>query len=227
LIGCLKFVEDGAKEREIENLQYLAALPSEHNHTVRPFGIWTVTGGTIIAMRAAGGHLTSLDDLNTHLWPLMRQLFEAVEFMHNHNVAHLDLKPANILVPKTYGRLTIIDFGSSVRLRHKRQLLQDYVGTQGYMAPEVGRTKFSPIRADLWSVGQVVKELCMLCPTSAYHAWLSDLSKRLLSNNPSKRPSMSEVLEQMSKLVASKEGRALTARGARLRLLPALPMIAA
>jgi serine/threonine protein kinase len=183
-----------------------------------------VTGGSIIATRAAGGHLTSLVDLNTHLWSLTRQLFEAVEFMHNHSVAHLDLKPANILVPKTYGWLTIIDFGSSVRLSHKKQLLQGCVGTQGYMAPEVGHRKFSPIRADLWSVGQVVKELCMLCRPSAYRTRLSDLSKRLLNDNPSKRPLMSEVLEQMLKPDASEQGRALTAR---LRLSPALPMIAA
>jgi serine/threonine protein kinase len=203
LIGCLKFVEDGAKEREIEILQYLAALPSELNHTVRPFGIWSVTGGSIIAMPAAGDRLTSLTDLDAHLWSLTRQLFEAVEFMHDHNVAHMDLKPANILVPSTYGRLTIIDFGISVRLRNKTELLQGHAGTQGYIAPEVGNTKFSPIRADLWSVGKIVKELCMLCRPSTYRDWLSVLSELLLNDNPKKRPMMLEVLEWMSNLDAS------------------------
>jgi serine/threonine protein kinase len=203
LIGCLKFVEDGAKEREIEILQYLAALPSGLNHSVRPFGIWSVTGGSIIAMPAAGDRLTSLTDLDAHLWSLTRQLFEAVEFMHDHNVAHMDLKPANILVPSTYGRLTIIDFGISVRLRNKTELLQGYAGTQGYIAPEVGNTKFSPIRADLWSVGKIVKELCMLCRPSTYRDWLSVLSELLLNDNPKKRPMMSEVLEWMLNLDAS------------------------
>jgi serine/threonine protein kinase len=212
LIGCLKFVED---EEEIGILQYLAALPSELNHTVRPFGVWSVTGGSIIAMPAAGNRLTKVTDLDTHLWSLTGQLFEAVQFMHDHNVAHMDLKPANILVPSSYGRLTIIDFGSSVRLRNKMDLRQGHAGTEGYMAPEVGNAKFSPIRADLWSVGQVVKELCMLCRPSTYRDRLSDLSELLLNDNPSKRPMMSEVLERMSN---SEEGRAPTVGGERLRI---------
>ena len=46
LVGCLKFVKDGEKEKEIEILQYFASLPSEFNHrlSVRPFGIWPVPG---------------------------------------------------------------------------------------------------------------------------------------------------------------------------------------
>jgi serine/threonine protein kinase len=218
LIGCLKFVED---EAEIGILQYLAALPSELNHTVRPFGVWSVTGGSIIAMPAAGKHLTDLTDPDTHLWSLMRQLFEAVQFMHDHNVAHMDLKPANILVSPCYGRLTIIDFGASVRLRNKMELRQGHAGTQGYMAPEVGNTKFSPIRADLWSVGQVVKELCMLCRPSTYRDRLTGLSGLLLNNNPSKRPMMSEVLKQMLD-VGAEESRARKVRGAMLRIPTAM-----
>ena len=204
LVGCLKFVKDGEKEKEIEILQYFASLPSEFNHSVRPFGIWPVPGGSIIAMLAVGNSLTSLRDLDRHLWSLTTQLFEGVKFMHDHNVAHMDLKPANILIPSTYGRLTIVDFGLSVRLRKKTQLFQGYAGTKGYVAPEVGETKFSPIRADLWSVGKVVKELCMLCRPSTSRDWLLALSEQqLLNDDPSKRPMMSEVLEWMLNLDVS------------------------
>jgi len=154
-------------------------------------------------MLGAGNSLTSLTDLDGHLWNATIQLFEAVKFMHDHNVAHMDLKPDNILIPSTYGRLTIVDFGLSVRLRKKTQL-QGYVGTKGYIAPEVGKTRFSPIRADLWSVGKVVKELCMLCRPSASRDWLLDISEQLLNDDPSKRPMMLEVLEWMLKLDASK-----------------------
>jgi serine/threonine protein kinase len=215
LIGCLKFVKDGVKEKEIEILQYFADLPSEFNHCVRPFGIWPVTGGSIIAMLAAGNRLTSLTDLDIHLWSLTTQLFEAVEFMHANNVAHMDLKPSNILIPSAYGRLTIVDFGLSLRLRSKSHLFQGYAGTEGYIAPEVGKTKFSPIRADLWSIGKVVKELCMRCRPSASRVWLLALSEQeLLNDDPSKRPMMSEVLERMLNFDASK-----TQPGGQLRYL--------
>jgi serine/threonine protein kinase len=143
LVGCLKFVKDGAKEIEI--LQYFAGLPSESNHCVRPFGIWPVPDGSIIAMPAAGNRLTHLTDLDGYLWSLTTQLFEAVKFMHDNNVAHMDLKPANILIPSDYGRLTIVDFGLSLRLRNNRYPFQGYAGTEGCIVPEVGKTKFSPL----------------------------------------------------------------------------------
>ncbi|KAF8963443.1 kinase-like domain-containing protein [Flammula alnicola] len=198
MVGCLKFVKDGGKAKEVEILQYLVGLDVESNHTVRPMRIWAITGGWIIAMPAAGNRLTQLIDLDTHLWSLMKQLFEAVKFMHDHNVAHLDLKPSNILIPSEYGRLTIIDFGVSVRLRNAAQLLQGRAGTEGYIAPEVdGRTKFSPIRADLWSTGKIVQELCMLCRPSRSRGDLLALSKQLLDDDPDKRPMMSEALQWM------------------------------
>lgn len=114
-----------------------------------------------------------------------KQLFEAVKFMHDHNVAHMDLKPDNILVPSKYGRLIIIDFSASARLGNTASLLQGRAGTEGYAAPEVdGYTRLSPIRADLWSTGKVVKELCMLCPPSLARNNLLELNKRLLSDIP-------------------------------------------
>jgi serine/threonine protein kinase len=146
-------------------------------------------------MPAAGNPLTSLTDPDAHLWSLSIQLFEAVKFMHDHNVAHLDLKPSNILVPSDYGRLTVVDFGVSFQLRHAAQ--QGRAGTEGYIAPEVGRKKFSPIRADLWSTGKTVQELCMLCRPSPSRDWLLALSEQLLNDDPSKRPMMSEVLQRM------------------------------
>jgi hypothetical protein len=96
LVECLKFVEDGKKENEIEILQYFASLPSESDHCVRPFAIWSVTGGSIIAMPAAGNCLTSLTELDKHLYSLTIQLFESVKFMHDNNVTHMDLKPADV-----------------------------------------------------------------------------------------------------------------------------------
>ncbi|KAG5649840.1 hypothetical protein H0H81_001809 [Sphagnurus paluster] len=131
--------------------------------------------------------------------PVMKQLFEAVKFMHDNYVAHMDLKPSNLLIPSEYGTLTVIDFGVSVRVKKLEQLFQSKsrVGTEGYIAPEVGRTKFSPIRADLWSVGKVVEEFFTLCRPSACRDWLLCLSKRLLDDDLKQRPMMAEVLQEM------------------------------
>jgi len=92
--------------------------------------------------------------------------------------------------PSTLGYL----FRSEVS--NATQLLQGRAGTEGYIAPEVGHTKFSPICADLWSIGQTVQKLCMRCPLSRDR--LLALSNQLLLDDPSKRPKMSEVLQWMS-----------------------------
>ncbi|KAF8870822.1 hypothetical protein BD779DRAFT_509500 [Infundibulicybe gibba] len=82
-------------------------------------------------MPSAGSWLTSLRDPDAQLWTAANQLFEAVDFMHQQGVAHLDLKPANILVPLDGGRLSVIH-PSALRVR---AMLRGRVGTPGYMPP--------------------------------------------------------------------------------------------
>ncbi|KAF8873429.1 kinase-like domain-containing protein, partial [Infundibulicybe gibba] len=86
------------------------------------------------------------------------QLIEAIDFMHQHGVAHLDLKPANILIPPGGGRLSIIDFHTSIRIKSVETMLGGVVGTRKYLAPEVkaNRGRFSALRTDLWTCGRVL-----------------------------------------------------------------------
>ncbi|OAX31343.1 kinase-like protein, partial [Rhizopogon vinicolor AM-OR11-026] len=84
------------------------------------------------------------------------QLFETINFMHQHVVAHMDLKPQNILIPRTGGRLSIIDFNRSLRVKGVGHKFRSIVGTTGYITPEVaaGDSLCSAVRADLWSCGK-------------------------------------------------------------------------
>ncbi|KAG2131741.1 kinase-like domain-containing protein, partial [Suillus clintonianus] len=88
-----------------------------------------------------------------------KQLFEAVDFMHQHGVAHMDLKPKNILIPVNGGRLTVIDFNRSLRVKGVEHKFRGIAGTPEYIAPEVatGNDLFSAIRADLWSCGKTLE----------------------------------------------------------------------
>ncbi|KAG2336608.1 hypothetical protein BDR05DRAFT_1012835 [Suillus weaverae] len=74
-------------------------------------------------MPMAGNHLTSLSNPSAHLWPVAKQLFKAVEFMHQHGMAHLDLKLPNILLPADASRLSTIDFNRSVRVKGTETML--------------------------------------------------------------------------------------------------------
>ncbi|KAG1760040.1 kinase-like domain-containing protein [Suillus placidus] len=97
-------------------------------------------------MPMADSHLTSLSNPSAHLWLVAKQLFEAVEFMHQHGVAYLDLKPQNIL-PADGGRLSIIDFNRSVRVKGTETMFRGTVDTTGYLAPEVAGQAFKAYTA--------------------------------------------------------------------------------
>ncbi|KAG2352373.1 kinase-like domain-containing protein [Suillus spraguei] len=196
--GYLKFVKEGQKEIEI--LRYLTGIESPSNYTISPVKIWPVQGGSVVSMPMAGSPLTSLSNPGAHLWLVAKQLFEAVNFMHQHGVAHLDLKPPNILLPTDGGRLSIIDFNRSVRVKGTGTMFRGIVGTTGYLAPEVeaGQGLYSAIHADLWSCGKTLEELCSLCSPSRDRNALLEIARELMNEDPRQRPMMSDILERLA-----------------------------
>ena len=73
----------------------------------------------------------------------LRQILEALIYIHLHHGVHRDIKPNNILVfgenrddlDTLYVKLT--DFGSGKMFLESMQMGQTAVGTFGYMAPEM------------------------------------------------------------------------------------------
>ncbi|KAI6139198.1 hypothetical protein BKA82DRAFT_4020242 [Pisolithus tinctorius] len=95
--GYLKFIKT-AQHQEVQILQFLCNIQSSMNHTISGAKFWPVQGGTVISMPVAGGHLMSLDQPDDHCWSAASQLVEGVAFMHAQLVAHMDLKPDNIII---------------------------------------------------------------------------------------------------------------------------------
>ncbi|KAG0380146.1 Serine/threonine-protein kinase [Mortierella sp. AD032] len=99
----------------------------------------------------------------------LKQLASALEFLRSKNLIHRDLKPQNLLLhPSTnakdgsgYGLpiLKIADFGFARSLPHL-SLAETLCGSPLYMAPEILRYEKYDAKADLWSVGTVLYEMC-------------------------------------------------------------------
>ena len=86
-----------------------------------------------------------------------RNLLEALNFIHNKNIIHLDLKPANIMFKcPSSEELKIIDFGLAKRLPSYGRVATLNVGTIGFMAPEVAKCVHACPASDMWSLGVVV-----------------------------------------------------------------------
>jgi cell division cycle 2-like len=92
---------------------------------------------------------------------LMRQLLDGAERMHASGVVHCDLKPGNVLVDRSDGRLKICDFGLAVSNTLPPPAGVGLQRTPRYMAPEllVGGTDDHVPAMDMWSLGCVMAEI--------------------------------------------------------------------
>ncbi|KAJ4946743.1 hypothetical protein JOQ06_008789 [Pogonophryne albipinna] len=84
---------------------------------------------------------------------LFTQLCEAVQYLHNSDVVHRDLKCENLLLDKHHN-LKVCDFGFSKRLTHAHGhvvLSETFCGTSTYLAPEISRNvPYDPKVSDVW-----------------------------------------------------------------------------
>ena len=99
-------------------------------------------------------HTGAFDELTARFYFI--QLLDALAYIHSLKIAHLDIKPSNILFDKLFN-IKITDFGiAEVKLgtQHKSRRRK---GTTGFMAPEVtghnGVKEFDVFKADIYSLG--------------------------------------------------------------------------
>ena len=79
-------------------------------------------------------------------------ILEALIFMHQKGMVHCDVEPANVLLTES-GNPRLADFGGSSRLEDCTGTLPRYIGTPGFLPPEVGMKRRFDVTADSWCLG--------------------------------------------------------------------------
>ena len=125
-----------------------------------------VTGGELFDRIVEKGSYTERDAS-----ALIKQILEAVDYMHTEGVVHRDLKPENLLYycPDEDSKIMISDFGLSKM--EDSGVMATACGTPGYVAPEVLAQKPYGKAVDVWSIGVIA--YILLCGYPPFYGKVS------------------------------------------------------
>eukprot|EP01060_Flectonema_neradi_P028810 TRINITY_DN3880_c0_g1_i1.p1 TRINITY_DN3880_c0_g1~~TRINITY_DN3880_c0_g1_i1.p1 ORF type:complete len:1319 (+),score=226.26 TRINITY_DN3880_c0_g1_i1:170-3958(+) len=145
-------------ENEISLLSFL-----EHDNIVRYYGTAKKDGvGYIIMEYVPGGSLLDFKKLAGSITEEMAGNFivhalKGIEYLHDNNVIHLDVKSANLLIGID-GVVKVADFGCGV-IFDGLNAKGPANGTILFMAPEVLTRRTFSFASDIWSLGCTLIEM--------------------------------------------------------------------
>ncbi|KAI8364994.1 kinase-like domain-containing protein [Choanephora cucurbitarum] len=142
------------------------------------------------------------------------KILHGLQYLHDNQVVHCDLKAANILTTKT-GDVKLTDFGVSLNLKLKPADSDTIAGTPNWMAPEVIELEGANTKSDIWSLGCTLIELItgkppysqLLAMSAMFHivedeypplpqnisSEMRDFLLCCFQKNPKKRPSSQQL----------------------------------
>lgn len=115
----------------------------------------------------------------------MVKILEAMQFVHEKNFVHRDVKPSNIMIREDE-RICILDFGIAKDMGSQNgggTVIGTIIGSDGYMSPEQADGFSIDHRADIYALGCVF--YFMLTGHHAYNTLSSDFETRSnIANTP-------------------------------------------
>lgn len=120
------------------------------------FAMEFVEGDSLSALLKRHGRFSVEDTLK-----IIHQAAQGLATAHDQGVIHRDIKPGNLMLTKR-GQVKIADFGIALATRDLSRKLTstgEFVGTPGYLSPEVCLARNIDQRSDIFSLGIVMFEM--------------------------------------------------------------------
>ena len=154
-------------ERFLREARSMAVLNDPHIIQVYFIGTDEATGQPFFAMEfVEGDSLSGLLKREGKLsvenaLKIMHQTAQGLATAHDKGVIHRDLKPGNLMLTPR-GHVKIADFGIALATQDFSKKLTstgEFVGTPGYLSPEVCLGKVVDQRSDIFALGIVLYEM--------------------------------------------------------------------
>lgn len=197
-----------ATRREITILR----KASGHNHIIELHDVFESTTFIFLVLELCPhgelfDYLTSVVTLSEKKTRhIMKQVLEAVSFIHDHGVIHRDIKPENILLDDKFN-VKITDFGFATELGPNEPRLRDLLGTPGYLAPELLKASMyenEPGYAhevDVWACGVVMYTLLVGFPPFWHRKQMVMLRSIMEGRYEFKSPEWDDITETAKDLI--------------------------
>ncbi|XP_061356339.1 serine/threonine-protein kinase STY46-like [Gastrolobium bilobum] len=223
-------------QREFSQEVYILSK-IQHQNVIKFIGACTKPNLYLVTEYMSGGsmydflHIQKVVLTLPSLLKVAIDVSEGMNYLHQNNIIHRDLKAANLLIDDS-GVVKVADFGVA-RLQDQSGIMTAETGTYRWMAPEVIEHKPYNHKADVFSFGIILWELLTgklpyehLSPLQAAigvvqkdlrpevprdtHPKIVELLHQCWHQDPSLRPDFSEILmflQHITKMVTGKGKR--------------------
>jgi len=157
-----KEYRDSLPHQELLRKEFQLGLPLEHTNIVRTLDLGTIDAiGNCIQLEFVDG-ITLSAFLETKPKRRVRkqillELIDAVSYLHQHQTIHRDIKPSNILITRNGHHVKLIDLG--IADADDYVALKQPAGSYAFIAPEQLAGEVLDGRADIYSIGKVMRLL--------------------------------------------------------------------
>ncbi|KAI4898076.1 hypothetical protein NFI96_018077 [Prochilodus magdalenae] len=146
------------REQVVRELNILQCL--QHPHLVGLLDTFETSTSYVLVLEMADqgrllDYIVSWGNLTEEKVALyLRDILEALHYLHTCRIAHLDLKPENVVVEQTSTQpvVKLTDFGDAAHLSGS-PYVHHLVGSPEFSAPELVLGEPASLASDLWSLG--------------------------------------------------------------------------
>ena len=201
-------IEEEQQNKAVEDFKRESTILSTLDHpsipTIYDYFFDDIEGRFYLVMKyISGGDLAArlrstpggrVDERTVTEWAI--QVADVLAYLHNlpTTIVYRDLKPSNIMLDGTTGKVMLIDFGIARSINQEEKGVTA-VGTMGYAPPELFSGQVEP-RSDIYSLGSTMFHLLTGADPQNNPLLIFDFQK-----NPRPRQINSQLSDQMERIL--------------------------